>query len=131
VHDSQKIILFDGVCGLCNAWVDFILKRDRNKVFKFAPLQGDFAQGVCPDASKQLHSVVYITGEKKYYRSGAALRILRDLGGAWSLFFIFWLLPFFIREFFYTLIARFRYQIFGKAESCRLPLPEERDRFLD
>jgi len=131
VDKQTKIILFDGVCGLCNAWVDFILKKDRKGVFKFAPLQGEFAQSEDPDASSRLDSIVYLSNGRKYYRSGAALRILRDLGGVWSLFFIFWLVPFFLRDLFYTLIARFRYQFFGKHPSCRLPRPEERDRFLD
>ncbi len=131
VNDVMRVILFDGRCGLCNAWVTFLLSQDRQGIFKFAPLQGKYARGIDPEASECLNSIVYVTGDKKHYRSGAALRILRDLGGVWSLFFIFWLVPFFLRDPLYALIARFRYQIFGKNESCRVPRPSEKDRFLD
>lgn len=127
----QRVIFFDGVCGLCNAWVNFILKRDRAGIFSFAPLQGDYAKEMEPEASKNLNTMIYHASGQRYYRTGAILRILRDLGGIWYLAWVFWFIPFFMRDFFYGLIARNRYRIFGKKENCRIPTPEEKVRFLD
>ena len=127
----QRVIFFDGVCGLCNAWVDFILKRDRAGIFSFAPLQGNYAKEMEPEASENLNTMIYHASGQRYYRTGAILRILRDLGGIWYLAWVFWFVPFFIRDFFYGLIARNRYRIFGKKENCRIPTPEEKVRFLD
>ena len=127
----QRVIFFDGVCGLCNAWVNFILKRDRAGIFSFAPLQGDYAKEMEPEASKNLNTMIYHASGQRYYRTGAILRILRDLGGIWYLAWVFWFIPFFMRDFFYGLIARNRYRIFGKKDNCRIPTPEEKVRFLD
>tara|TARA_Y200000002_G_scaffold293760_1_gene248043 strand:+ start:297 stop:695 length:399 start_codon:yes stop_codon:yes gene_type:complete len=127
----QRVIFFDGVCGLCNAWVDFILKRDRAGIFSFAPLQGNYAKEMEPEASKNLNTMIYLVSGQRYYRTGAILRILRDLGGIWYLAWVFWFVPFFIRDFLYGLIARNRYRIFGKKENCRIPTPKEKVRFLD
>lgn len=127
----QRVIFFDGVCGLCNAWIDFILKRDRAGIFSFAPLQGNYAKEMEPEASENLNTMIYHASGQRYYRTGAILRILRDLGGIWCLAWVFWFVPFFIRDFFYGLIARNRYRIFGKKENCRIPTPEEKVRFLD
>ena len=127
----QRVIFFDGVCGLCNAWVDFILKRDRAGIFSFAPLQGNYAKEMEPEASKNLNTMIYFVSGQRYYRTGAILRILRDLGGIWYLVWVFWFVPFFIRDFLYGLIARNRYRIFGKKENCRIPTPKEKVRFLD
>ena len=127
----QRVIFFDGVCGLCNAWVDFILKRDRAGIFSFAPLQGNYAEEMEPEASTNLNTMIYFVSGQRYYRTGAILRILRDLGGIWYLAWVFWFVPFFIRDFFYGLIARNRYRIFGKKENCRIPTPKEKVRFLD
>ena len=127
----QRVIFFDGVCGLCNAWIDFILKRDRAGIFSFAPLQGNYAKEMEPEASENLKTMIYHASGQRYYRTGAILRILRDLGGIWCLAWVFWFVPFFIRDFFYGLIARNRYRIFGKKENCRIPTTEEKVRFLD
>ena len=127
----QRVIFFDGVCGLCNAWVDFILKRDRAGIFSFAPLQGNYAKEMEPEASENLNTMIYHASGQRYYRTGAILRILRDLGGIWYLAWVFWFVPFFMRDFFYGLIARNRYRIFGKKENCRIPTPKEKVRFLD
>ena len=132
MHDQPKrVILFDGVCGLCNLWVDFILKRDRKDVFRFAPLQGEFANQIDPKTSQSLDSVVYLVSGKRYYRTGAILRILRDLGGIWSIVWLFWIVPYFLRDPLYALLARNRYRIFGKREVCRLSKPHERHKFIE
>ena len=130
-NQLQRVIFFDGVCGLCNAWVDFILKRDKAGIFSFAPLQGNYAKEMEPEASENLNTMIYLASGQRYYRTGAVLRILRDLGGFWCLAWVFWFVPFFIRDFFYGLIARNRYRIFGKKENCRIPTSEEKLRFLD
>ena len=129
-ENHPRVVLFDGVCGLCNAWVDFILKRDPCGSFKFAPLQGEYASQVAPEQSTDLKSIVYICSGKKYTKTGAVLRILRDLGGVWKIFWVFWLIPSFIRDFFYSIVASNRYRIFGQKETCRIPSAGEKERFL-
>ncbi len=127
---TERLILYDGDCGLCNAWVDFVLKQDKHKRFKFAPLQSEVAKVIDLDAAVNLKSIVYVRSGRKYSKSGAALRILRDLGGIWLITWIFWFIPFFIRDLIYVLIAKNRYRIFGKTTSCRIVNPEDQDRFL-
>mgnify|MGYP000630686274 CR=1 FL=1 len=129
-NKNQRIVLFDGVCGLCNAWVNFILKRDSKGSFKFAPLQGEYASQVAPEQSTDLKSIVYVCSGRKYTKTGAVLRILRDLGGVWRIFWVFWLIPSFIRDFFYSIVASNRYRIFGQKETCRIPSAGEKERFL-
>ena len=130
-YKNQRIVLFDGVCGLCNAWVDFILKRDSKGSFKFAPLQGEYASQIVPDHASELKSIVYICFGKEYTKSGAVLRILRDLGGIWRFAWIFWLIPFFVRDPLYLIIATNRYRFFGKRDTCRFPSEQERQRFIN
>jgi predicted DCC family thiol-disulfide oxidoreductase YuxK len=129
-ENHPRVILFDGICGLCNAWVDFILKRDPKGSFRFAPLQGEYASQVAPEQISELKSIVYICHGRKYTKSGAVLRILRDLGGIWQVCWVFWLIPFFIRDFFYSIVASNRYRIFGQKETCRIPSAGEKERFL-
>ena len=128
---EEKVILFDGICGLCNAWVDFVLRRDRANTFKFATLQGAFAQSRVPFAAESLDSVVLISGDRTFYKSSAALRILADLGGLWTLASALLVIPPFLRNAIYDLIAANRYRLFGKRETCRIPTKEEKDSFLD
>ena len=129
-ENHPRVILFDGICGLCNAWVDFILKRDPKASFRFAPLQGEYAGQVAPEQTSELKSIVYICFGRKYTKSGAVLRILRDLGGIWQVCWAFWLIPFFIRDFLYSIVASNRYRVFGQKESCRIPSAGEKERFL-
>lgn len=128
---EEKVILFDGICGLCNAWVDFVLRRDRANTFKFATLQGAFAQSRVPLAAESLDSVVLISGDRTFYKSSAALRILAGLGGLWTLVSALLVIPPFLRNAIYDLIAANRYRLFGKRETCRVPTKEEKDSFLD
>lgn len=130
----QKIILFDGVCNLCNKSVQFILKKDKKKEFFFASLQGK--TGVCllqkfnlPE--NDLNSFLFVDNEKVYDRSTAALQVLRELGGVWKFFYVFMLVPKFVRDGIYKWIARNRYKWFGKRNECWLPTPELESRFLD
>ena len=126
------IIFFDGVCGLCNASVDRALRWDRREVFRFAPLQGETAARLLPlEDVRQLDSVALKADGRTYRKSSAAVRILWRLGlPARFAGTVLWLIPRPIRDWGYDVIAGNRYRWFGKKETCRIPTPEERSRFL-
>ncbi len=127
-------MIFDGVCNLCNASVNFILRHDRRGVFRFASNTSEAGQdllrqnGVDPE---QVQSVYLVEDGRISSKSTAVLKIARDLGFPWSLAAVFRLVPRPIRDLFYDLVAKNRYRVFGKRETCRLPTPDERERFLD
>ncbi len=133
--DTSPVVLFDGVCNLCNGAVQFIIDRDPHGTFRFASLQSERgaelmrSRGLTPPTGDP-DSVVVIEGEKVYERSSAALRIARRLRAPWKLLVVLWLVPAFIRDAVYRVIARNRYRWFGKSEQCRVPTPELRARFL-
>lgn len=129
---DHPVIFFDGVCNLCNNFVDFIIKNDQKEVFYFASLQGDFAKEieVLAPYRKAMSSVVLWHKGRTYTESTAALEILITLGGFWKFLRLFYLIPKFLRDPFYRYISRRRYKFFGKRETCRLPAPEEKARFL-
>jgi predicted DCC family thiol-disulfide oxidoreductase YuxK len=129
----DRIILFDGVCNLCNNSVKFIIKRDTSGYFKFASLQGETGQRLLKKHSLNydLNSFVLIEKEKVYIKSSAALRVCSQLGGAWRILSIFRFFPSLFRDFLYDIVAKNRYKWFGKEESCILPLPKWKQRFLD
>ena len=130
---THPIVLFDGVCNLCNGSVQFILQRDPAGKFRFASLQSDLAQRLLTERGldpKALDSVVVIDGGRLYRESDAALRIARDMKGAWKALTVFRVIPRPLRDWAYRLIARNRYRWFGKSDTCWLPTPELRGRFL-
>lgn len=128
---DHPIVFFDGVCGLCNAAVDRLLRWDRRGVLRFAPLQGSTAERLLPARfTKHLDTLVLLDADGPHQRSEAALRALHHVGGPWRLLTLLRMVPRPLRDAVYDLIARRRYQWFGRKESCRLPLPHERDRFL-
>ena len=127
----QQVVLFDGVCGMCNASVDFILRRDRGKKFLFSPLQGKFAKAQVPEACEDLNTIIYLKKGLVLQRSSAVLRILVDLGGPWVLVWPFLLIPPFFRDLVYRMIANNRHLISKKRAVCRLPSSEEKERFWD
>ena len=130
---NKPVILFDGVCNLCNASVRFIIRRDRKNNFRFASLQSDFAQQLFQqlqfDASG-IDSVVLYENGKLYVRSTAALKIARGLNGLWFLLYGFIVVPPFIRDAVYDFIARNRYKWFGKKDFCAMPEPGMKERFI-
>ena len=129
---SQQVLFFDGVCLLCNGFVDFLLKRDVERHFQFAPLQGERAKGLLPaELNTDLTTVVLWSQGEIFLRSDAVLMVLVQLGGVWSLARLGWLVPRGWRDLAYRIIAAHRYSWFGRRESCRLPTAEERSRFLD
>jgi predicted DCC family thiol-disulfide oxidoreductase YuxK len=127
-----SIIYFDGVCGMCNRTVDFVLRRDRVGRFQFAPLQGDTAAARLPEQDRlQLSTLVLESPNGLFRRSSAVVRILRGIGGFWWLLgSLFWLVPRPLRDWGYGLVASNRYRLFGRKETCRLPTPEEAGRLL-
>lgn len=130
---KRKIILFDGVCNLCNSFVQFIIKRDHNAIFKFASLQSDFGQAFLRSKNLnplELKSVILIDDETVYTQSNAALRILKHLDGAWKLGYAFIIIPPFIRNGFYKIVAKYRYKLFGQKDQCMVPTVELKARFL-
>lgn len=132
--EETRIILFDGVCNFCNYWVIFAIKKDSSKKLRFAPLQGNAARKLLLQHSinpTSLSSVVFIDDNKAWTQSSAALRICRYLDGGWKLFYGLIIIPKFIRDFIYNIVARNRYKWFGKKESCMMPTPELKERFLD
>lgn len=131
--ENHKIILFDGVCNLCNASVDFLIRHDKNDIFRFASLQSDIGIELQKKFNldpEELKTFFLIDGDKYYSRSTAALRAAKELGFPWNLAYIFILVPPFIRNGVYRLISRYRYKWFGKRSTCRLPTPEEKAKFL-
>jgi len=130
---NKALVLFDGVCNLCNGSVLFILKRDPGQVFLFSALQSKFAheqlvaRGLDPD---KLHSIIVLDGEKVYQRSRAALEIARRLSGLWPILYIFIVIPPFIRNWIYDLIAANRYRWFGRRDQCMIPTPQLKSRFI-
>ena len=133
--DSRQnpILFFDGVCGLCNRAVDFVLVRDKRRLFRFSPLQGETAREMLtPEDVGDLKSIALFEAGAILRKSDAALRILWLLGGGWRwLGFLGRVVPRGLRDWVYDFVASNRYRWFGKKETCRLPTREERQVFLD
>ena len=129
---TKPIIFFDGVCAMCNTFVNFILKVDRKGVFLFAPLQGTTAAQLLGPLSDQPEdwSMIYVDESGIHDQSDASLEVYRRLGGIWRVLSVLQCIPQSIRTPAYRMIARNRYRWFGRKNQCRLPTPEERGRFL-
>jgi predicted DCC family thiol-disulfide oxidoreductase YuxK len=128
----NPIVLFDDVCSLCNASVQFIIARDPRGVFCFASLQSETGKALRKKFDvPEVDSLVLIENGRYYTKSSAALRICRRLAGAWKLFYIFWLVPKPLRDYIYDFVAKHWYEWFGKRDHCLMPTPDIRARFLD
>lgn len=129
----NHIILFDGVCNFCNSTINRIIRNDKKNLFRFAPLQSRFGEKMLKhyniDTAKT-DSIVYIENGKAYIKSSAALRVARKMRGLYPLLFGFIIIPPFLRNIVYDFIARNRYKWFGKKESCMVPTPEVRQKFI-
>lgn len=129
----RAVVLFDGVCNFCNASVNFIARRDPVGQFQFAPLESDVGRKLLAEtglAGQDIDSVVLVDGERAFVKSTAALRIARQLRGAWPLMAVFLVVPRFLRDAVYDFIARNRYRWFGRREECMIPSADLRARFL-
>lgn len=132
------VLLYDGLCGFCDGTVQFILKHDRRGTLRFATLQGDFARDVIarhPELAG-VDSLVLVEpdasgAEQVYVRSEGALHVARYLGGAWKVALAVRIVPRFLRDLAYDGFARIRYRVFGHYDSCPIPSPEQRARFID
>lgn len=133
IPEDKAIVIFDGVCNFCDASVRFLMNRDPRGRFLFASNQSESGSsllrgfGIEPDS---VQSVYLVDGARIWSKSGAALQIARRMPFPWRLGAVLVVVPRFLRDWVYDLIARNRYRLFGKAESCRLPTERERDRFL-
>ncbi|ALI98820.1 thiol-disulfide oxidoreductase DCC family protein [Rufibacter tibetensis] len=130
---SSPTILFDGVCNLCNGFVQFVINNDPKEYFKFASLQSEIGQEVLRThgfPTEQFKSVLLVENGKVFTRSTAALRIVRHLKGGWSWLYTLMLVPAFLRDPLYDWVSRNRYKWFGQQESCMLPTPALKARFL-
>lgn len=133
MEEEKKIILFDGVCNLCNGAVIFTIERDKNNLFRYAALQSAPGRKLIAkhgiDTSKT-DSIILVDGDEYYIKSSAALRIARHLSGGYPLLYGFMILPKLIRNRIYDLVAHNRYKWFGRKESCMVPTPELKAKFL-
>lgn len=130
---ESSIVFFDGVCGLCNHAINFLMKCDRHRRLRFAPLQGETALDLVPaEVREQLSTFVFADEGRLSYRSTAFAKILMRIGGVWLIIgALLWLIPWPLRDLGYRCVSKARYALFGKKEACRLPTPEERTLFLD
>lgn len=129
----QPLILFDGVCNLCNNSVQFVIKHDTKQQFRFASIQSDLGQKVLQQyglSTTKINTVVLLNNNQIYTHSTAALHIAQQLGGLWQLASLALYIPKPLRDAVYTFVAQNRYRWFGKQESCWLPTPELKNRFL-
>jgi len=130
---ASSVVLFDGVCNLCNAAVRFVIERDPSARFRFAPLDSAAARALlqtAPAPAALPDSIVLVDDEGVFTRSDAALRIARRLTFPWPLAYVFILVPRVLRDALYEWIARHRYSWFGRRDTCMVPTPELRERFL-
>jgi predicted DCC family thiol-disulfide oxidoreductase YuxK len=130
--DGSPVLFFDGVCGLCNRFVDFILRHDHRRALRLAPLQGETAEALLGrDDRESVETVVLRAGERSFRRSAAVVRVLWRLGAFWKVVGgLLWLVPLPLRDLGYRIVAGNRYRLFGRKETCRIPTPEERGRLL-
>ena len=133
MNNEKQIVLFDGVCNFCNFWVNFLIRRDKNDLFRFAALQSENAKELKNRFKIDISnpdSLFLIVGEKFFIKSAAALMVCKELNGMIKILFPLIILPVFFRDFVYDLVAKNRYKMFGRKESCRIPTEAEREKFL-
>ena len=130
--ETHPILLFDGECNLCNGTVQFIIERDPDAHFRFASLQSQAGERLLDErkVENDLDTVVLVDGDRVYERSAAALKTFHHLGGLWRLLGVFWVIPRPIRDWLYAQIARRRYSLFGRRDSCMIPTGDRKQRFL-
>jgi predicted DCC family thiol-disulfide oxidoreductase YuxK len=129
---TYPVLYFDGVCNLCNSTVQFIIKHDKRKQFRFAPLQSVPGKAVLQQIGGDAQDSVILQYNRKYYsKSDAVLQVMKLLGGVWKTSLIGYLLPRFFRNMVYDWIAKNRYRWFGRQDECMIPTAELRSRFLD
>ena len=132
-NPETSVLLFDGVCNLCNSLVRFIINRDPKMKFSFAALQSEIGQALLKNLGLPIDNfdtLVFIKKNQYFLKSSAVLNVLKETGGIWKLLYIFIIIPLPLRDFIYNIVAKSRYKIFGRQNSCMLPVPEIKHRFL-
>lgn len=129
--ENKDVVLFDGVCGLCNRSVKFLIRNERKPELLFSPLQSEYGKAILKKHGITTDSIVYIRNNKAYTKSGAALRLCLRLKGLWPLMIVFLIVPYFIRDFIYDYIAKNRITWFGSTEYCEVMTKEIRERFVE
>lgn len=130
---GKQLILFDGLCNFCNYWVNFIIKRDGKDIFRFAALQSDAGQKILKDfdlSTEDFDTFVLFSDGKILLKSTAALKVLKEISGPLKLLFPLIIVPKIFRDIVYSFIARHRYRVFGKSDSCRVPTADEIKKFI-
>ena len=132
---AQRIILFDGICNFCNRWVNFIIRHDKKGKIKLAALQSEAGKRILKENNlaqliDNMDTFIFIDEEKNYTRSSAGIRIAKYLNGGWKLFFVFIIVPKFIRDGVYNWLAKNRYKWWGKRNECMIPTQDVKERFL-
>lgn len=131
---NKSVIFFDGVCNLCNGFVQFVIRRDQSGKFKFASLQSQAAENMLRPFNfplDELNTIALVQDGKIFLRSRAVLRIASQLGGLWKLAVLLYIFPSFFSDAVYNLISKYRYKLFGKKDSCMIPTPELKSRFIE
>lgn len=134
MNAEPSIVLYDGVCGFCNSSVQFIIKRDPSKRFKFAPLQSEIGRSLAATHGydpERIDGLILIEDGKAYWKSSAALRIARRLNWLWPIFMALIIIPRVVRDWFYDQFAKRRYRWFGKLDACPIPSESDRERFVN
>jgi predicted DCC family thiol-disulfide oxidoreductase YuxK len=130
---KHPVILFDGVCNLCNGAVQFVINRDAREKFRFASLQSTTGKSYLKQfkLTADVYSIILIKKERVFDKSSAALEIAKDLSGLWPAFYAFKIVPKYVRDKIYDFVAGHRYKWFGKKDECMIPTPELKTRFLE
>ncbi len=133
LENQPYIVIFDGLCNLCNGSVQFIIRHDKKNKFVFASLQSEVAQKLLNEihVKSSLETIVLIKGHKHFEKSDAVLEIAKNLSGFWPMVYGFTIIPRFLRDILYNWVAKNRYTWFGKRESCLSPSPKFSDKFLE
>jgi len=133
-NNFNNLVCFDGVCSICNGWVNFLIKRDHQKILRYTPLQNERISKILIDFKidpREIDTMIFIKDGIAYKKSNAILEILKTINYFSGAIFLLRMFPLLLRDFFYNLIAPNRYRISSKKDSCRIPTPEERDLFID
>lgn len=133
IPSGKKLILFDGVCNFCNFWVNFIISRDQKDIFRFASLQSEVGKTILNYlnlSTENFDTFVLIEGKHFYFKSTAALKVIKNINGWLKVLYPLILLPKFLRDSVYNLIAKNRYKIFGRSDTCRVPTESEKSKFI-
>jgi len=134
IQEHERVILFDGVCKLCNAWGNFIIKNDKKHSFKLCSVQSSEGQEILRHfnfSTEHFETMLYVEGNKFYQKSDAFFKVIYILGMPWSLPYFFKILPKTLRDWLYDRIALNRYALFGKYDFCNLPTPDHENRYLN